>query len=432
MKINTFEIENFRCVRSARFEFDPRLNIFIGANGAGKSTILSCLAILLSKLTARVLNPAANGRMITPDDISKGENFARCAIGLDYEGDSLRWTTARKKSAGAKPACSNQGDLKLLAEKIRFGLERGEPLSAPLAAFYPTNRHVSRIPLRIRKKHQFDQFHALENSLGNRTEETDFRLFFEWFRNQEDFENEQLRRQIERGVPPALCKRDRQLEAVRKAIGVLMPGFTGLSVTRKPRLRMVIEKAGIEFGIDELSDGEKCLLALVADMARRLALSNPGAKYPLSSRAVFLIDEIELHLHPEWQRRIVPGLLEAFPCSQFFITTHSPQVLGEIKNSDSIWILRPGQPPVHPRRAYGLTSSETLLELMDARDRSPEVSAEIGEIDEIIDAENYDLARKRIHRLAQKVGVIPAIIEANATLAMYGEEQAELDNIGND
>ncbi len=175
-------------------------------------------------------------------------------------------------------------------------------------------------------------------------------MFFEWFRNREDLENELFRSAHTEG---RLYDGDPQLNAVRAAIHAMMPGFSSPQVKRQPSLHMVIKKGDEKFKIQDLSDGEKCLLALVGDMARRIAMANPSAPNPLEAEAVFLIDEIELHLHPAWQRMIVPRLLEVFPNSQFFVTTHSPQVLGEVKDTDSIWIMKPGEQPYHPGQSSG-------------------------------------------------------------------------------
>lgn len=192
----------------------------------------------------------------------------------------------------------------------------------------------------------------------------------------------------------------------------------------------MIKKGKNEFRIQELSDGEKCLLALVADMARRIAMANPSVPNPLDAEAVFLIDEIELHLHPAWQRMIVPKLLEVFPNCQFFITTHSPQVLGEVQDTKSIWLLKPGEPPDHPDRAYGLNSNEVLGEIMGAQERSLGVQEQLQKIDSFINNEKFNEARQTIQALAKQTKIIPALLEANSMLTMLGEEQADLDNLG--
>ena len=107
-------------------------------------------------------------------------------------------------------------------------------------------------------------------------------------------------------------RRDPQLEAVRRAVPILIDGFKNLRVQRAP-LRMVVTKGASTLYVDRLSDGEKCLLAMVGDIARRLAMANPYADDPLLGGGVILIDEIELHLHPLWQRLVVPALEHMLP-----------------------------------------------------------------------------------------------------------------------
>ena len=220
---------------------------------------------------------------------------------------------------------------------------------------------------------------------------------------------------------------DSQLNAVRNALELLMPEYHSLRVRRSP-LRMVVTKGEEEFRLEELSDGEKCLLVLIADMARRMAMANPAMENPLEAEAVFLIDEIELHLHPSWQRRILPGLLRVFPHSQFFVTTHSPQVLGEVEDTQSIWCMVQGIQPYHPERAYGLTSGEILGELMGTADRSAVVEKELDHINSLIDEEKFDEARQQIRNLAQKTKNIPSLLYFNTILTMLGEEQVDLEN----
>ena len=167
---------------------------------------------------------------------------------------------------------------------------------------------------------------------------------------------------------------------------------------------------------------------MIGDIARRLAIANPGRDNPLDGEAVILIDEIELHLHPKWQRMIIPGLLKTFPNCQFLVTSHSPQVLGEIEDTNYIWILEEEEEPYHPSCAYGMESSELLREVMGAESRNADVSKELEEIDRLIASENFEEARSAIQRLAKKTGEIPAIISANSYLTMMGQEQAEIED----
>ena len=96
---------------------------------------------------------------------------------------------------------------------------------------------------------------------------------------------------------------------------------------------MEVVKDGEVFNIEQLSDGEKSLIAMIGDLARRLSIANPGVREPLHGRGIVLIDEVELHLHPAWQRDILPRLMNTFPNVQFMVTTHSPLVLAQLNSA---------------------------------------------------------------------------------------------------
>lgn len=123
---------------------------------------------------------------------------------------------------------------------------------------------------------------------------------------------------------------------MRKAIEAMLPGMSNPRIKLSP-LRFVVSvqsddgKLEEELSIDQLSGGYRIMLALAADLARRMAQGNPHLPDPLQSEAVVLIDEIELHLHPSWQQRILADLTRTFPNTQFIVSTHSPQVLTTVK-----------------------------------------------------------------------------------------------------
>jgi predicted ATP-binding protein involved in virulence len=160
---------------------------------------------------------------------------------------------------------------------------------------------------------------------------------------------------------------------------------------------MVISKDNIRLAIDQLSDGEKCYIAMIGDLARRMAVANPHAENSLNCGGIVLIDEVELHLHPEWRRRIVPSLRKIFPNIQFIITTYSPQVLGEIKDMDVIKLLKKDGNVIAQKAlsVFGRDSSFILEEFMDTPEKNSEVSEKIGEMYRYINVKNY-LAAERI------------------------------------
>ena len=104
----------------------------------------------------------------------------------------------------------------------------------------------------------------------------------------------------------------------------------------EPGLRLVVSKRGQQLDLTQLSDGERSLLAMMMDLCRRLSLANPELNDPLQGAGVVLIDEIELHLHPKWQREIVEKLRRTFPRIQFVLTTHSPFLIQSLRDGELI------------------------------------------------------------------------------------------------
>lgn len=156
--------------------------------------------------------------------------------------------------------------------------------------------------------------------------------FFEWYRDREAEEVIEVRERND------FAYSDPMLKCTKTAIEAMIGNVTNLRIRRNP-VRMVADKSGKEIRVDLLSDGEKCTLAMFGDLARRLALANPGLENPLEGEGIVLIDEIELHMHPLWQRKILRVLRDTFPNIQFIITTHSPQILGEADDRYNIYVL---------------------------------------------------------------------------------------------
>jgi predicted ATP-binding protein involved in virulence len=130
----------------------------------------------------------------------------------------------------------------------------------------------------------------------------------------------------------ALVNQGRELEVVTQTIEKFIPEYKNLRVTRIPVPHMLIEKNNKTLSLNQLSDGEKNMIAMVGDIARRLSMANPNLDNPLEGDGIVMIDEVDLHLHPNWQQRILVSLEEAFPNIQFIVTTHSPQVLTTVKS----------------------------------------------------------------------------------------------------
>ena len=416
MHIHNLTLENFRSARKVSVDLDARLNVFVGANGTGKSTVLDAAVILLSWLVNRIASHRASGRRIAETDIKNGWQWSRLEIGLclPAEQASSTWTVARarKGHTGKQGAPHLQGASRTAAVWQNWA---ADGLNLPLAVHYPVDRAVLDIPLRIRKPHTFEPLTAHESCL---TGGPNFRTFFEWFRQREDLENEN-RKYSGGGSQREGCQfPDPQLEAVRVALRRLMPGFKEPTVRRSP-LRMEIIKRGQPLLVNQLSDGEKCLMAMVGDLARRLAIANPARKNPLDGEGIVLIDEVDLHLHPRWQRALVPNLLKVFKRCQFLLSTHSPHVVTHVQPK-SIFLLdaKPNSLQVkRPRASYGKTVERILEDLMGLETTRPDAIAKrFRAIYGLIRAGSLAEAQASIDALEAEIGADPELVKAHVLI----------------
>lgn len=420
MYIHSLDLMHFRGFKHLPIELNQQLNVFVGMNGAGKSSILDASAILLSWLTNRIKSHTASGRPVAESDIKNGESICilTALLKTSPTSENVSWNLAKnRKGYKHQSHTSILKVLNYLVSEIQTQITetKGET-NIPLFIYYPVNRAVLDIPLRIREKHQFDLLTAYEGAL---TGGANFRTFFEWFRECEDLENEHRRYLDDEVKPDDFQFPNLQLEAVRHALRILMPEFTDLTVRRNP-LRMEVNKNGKRLTVNQLSDGEKCLMAMVGDLARRMAIANPMRLNPLEGDGVVLIDEIDLHLHPKWQRRVLPSLLEVFPNCQFLISTHSPHVINHVKPEHLFFLNMNEQhhlEVIRPQESYGKTIDRVLEDLMGVEHSRPNsVENDIRQIyDNIRDGE-LEYAKNGIEALRNMIGDDPELAKAEVLI----------------
>jgi len=437
MKVKRLKMVSFRGISDLTLEFDETEPIvFIGINGVGKSSILDCLAVLLSQLIGRIaqhedtsyIGASINAGQINIREVH-GSNvqlnlgyanqqisFAERDIKLrDFSGQDITnernkthntittaldlrevtWSLKKFRKERSADTSSDLVELEAIVDDITNQLEARPEKNLPLALYYPVNRAVLNVSLEITNEHSFEQIDAYDQALAG--VQISFGRFFQWFRALEDLENEERR--------DSPNYRNHQLEAVRQAIYSLLLGFSNLRVRRSP-LRMTITKQGKELIVNQLSDGEKGLLALAGDLARRLAIANPSLPDPLEGSGVVLIDEIELHLHPKWQREIIPALTRTFPNCQFIVTTHSPQVISQVK-PEGIFILEKTEEGIVARRpesSYGRDSNRILEDLMDVPERPQRIKDELRQLFRLIDKGDIEGAKQLRQQIEDEIG----------------------------
>jgi len=421
MHLIKLHLKHFRAADDIEVLFNRRLNVFYGVNGAGKSTILDATAIALSWLANRIRSEKASGRSIREIDIQNGIRSCMISVLGEHADTSFEIHPAKTRKGYAINGSRFAANIRPVIEKIQCCLSSECQCNIPLLAYYPVNRVVLDIPLRIKTKHVFERVDAYDGSL---TSAANFRTFFEWFRDREDTENALLKPILglsakELNTLDRKKYEDHQLQAVREAIYTFMPGFSDLTVQRSP-LRMEVKKDKKILQVDQLSDGEKCLMAMMGDIARRLAIANPKSQNPLKeTEGVILIDEIDLHLHPTWQHEVIPRLLKTFPKCQFLISTHSPHVITHVPSESIFALTMQGENIAieHALESYGKNVERILEDFMEMKTTRPNrVAVDLNTIYTLIDAGKLDNAKKKIEVLRGILGSDPELTRSAALI----------------
>ena len=389
MRINKVYLKDFRGIHEAEIDFDGKSIVLFGINGSGKSSVFQAINLVLERLINKIVqNRFKQGIKMANTDVRSGTS--QCEISVDFSFNGKTYSYGRKMDKKLNKQIGNRTkELETFVNSYMQAfksiyddtLEQGSNI--PIYVNYGVNRLVADIPLRIRKTHVFDPLYTYENAIQSTV---NFRTFFEWYRNREDYENEVRSRDN-----PQYC--DTQLQAVRNAAEKMMPGFTKLRVTRNP-LKMVICKEGVSFDVKQLSDGERCLLALIGDLARRASMANDN---PFECEGIVIIDEIELHLHPTWQRRIIATLRDIFPNIQFLLSTHSPQVLGNIPDEMKVFKLSSVGSKIaisEMQTLRGWDVNSILENHMQTSSQNLEIREQISNAHDLITTGEYDSAEE--------------------------------------
>lgn len=379
-RIKKLVLEGFRGFEKTELLF-PASNILllIGDNGKGKTAILDSISYLWSDFVKRLKPEHRKGiPSIQGSDVNK--IVQKTTVQGTFETDKNPFVITLTNSAVAK---------KDLNETYHQFLALFEPEitlhpPAPILAYYQSVRFFKPIK----------DFKNLVRS--DRTPKTDFpyydilstpfQLTFEdfqtWFRLEEDQENDAIRRLQDFNYtnPPLAVVR----ESIHEFFNYLEGGetiYTQLRVQRTGvKSKLMIQKNQTEFELEQLSDGERMLLLIVCDIARRLALaqglkeSNSLKVNPLEGCGIVMIDEIDMHLHPKWQGTVLSAFHQTFPNIQFIVASHSTQVLSQVRR-ESIRILEDGQILMPSSNPIGRDANAILEEIQQVSKRPKAIEA---------------------------------------------------------
>lgn len=380
MKLNHLSLENFRACQQLDMALGRRLTVLLGNNGSGKTSVLDGIAIGLGAVLTHL--PSVSGITFR----KSGDIRQKTGLLAPYTRVTLETTTGLswdrtkrrdKSKATAKATPSALGVKAMEAYLDEFIIDRhnrGELYELPVVAYYGVSRAVLEPPLRRRG---FPKAHTRLEALSNALEaQSSFKSAFIWFYNKE---NEENRLQKERRDFDASLK---ELDAVRRAISRIFPEISNPRIELNP-LRLVVTINDESLDLMQLSDGYKTMLGLVIDLGMRMGLANPHLEDPLSAEAVVMIDEVDLHLHPAWQQRVLGDLLGTFSNTQFILTTHSPFIVEALNNHLKRHKLgREATGDVEIDDLLPLAADDVCAYLMEASHLHPLMDAELGLIDD--------------------------------------------------
>jgi len=409
MKIKEIEFSNYRGFKGERrIVFQKNVNVFLGANGAGKSSLLDLIASFLNQFTIK-FSGNSNRELVyqlSMFDIHIEEDETHNKITIERDNKLISWQLKRNFKNGK----NNFKSLNNYIDQAQNELKSDTKMSIPVIKYFHSLRTTQEKQNggRSRKRYLAEQLKAHEGAFDNFYE---FNDFVNWFVETENKEN-RTKVKLE-----DLSYTNPELDALRKALHVFLGDFPSgnyanlrveeriFNVKTSEKSSLVIDKNGKTFNLKQLSDGEKTLILTVADIAHRLAIANPGlGKNCLSGEGIVLLDEIDLHLHPAWQRDVIPCLLAAFPNIQFFISTHSPQVLSSV-NEENIFIIEDFEIIDNVPHTYGKDSNSILWDVFGVVERPVHSKDKLNELYELMAQENQqEKAEILLEELAEQLG----------------------------
>lgn len=396
MHIRWIELQGYRCFEHQRIELHDEQTVFFGDNGSGKSALVDAITTLFSGMpgfSQGLLSLEDDDlRVTTSEDAGAWQRLragsAKLEICVVKDGKEQTWSSERIR--GKKNTTRSGGFEKSILKSV----ERG--LALPLVIVYRANR-----PWRDERANgdnkKGDPLTAYEDALDAGLSLAELRT---WWRAQDHVRS--------RGGESLLL--DAVEEAIAQVTARLVDGGDSGSPSDDSIQLPVFDPQESDVVLDipeqgrltlgELSDGYRCVIAMVADIARRAAQLNPvqGADILEATGGVVVVDELDLHLHPKWQMTILPILRDLFPGVQFVVTTHSPQILSSVP-AESVRLLGGRGEVFSVNAAKGLDINTILRDLMGAPPRPLAFEQKIGEISELITEGEFKDARERLDEL---------------------------------
>ncbi len=433
MHLRNVRLNNFRCFQELDVPLHPRLTVLVAENSGGKTSVLDAIAVGLSPILGNL--SSANQRLSGPgikdtdfrielrespigNSRSVASDFTQVVIETT---NGLKWDVWKPSAPGKLPDEKiGQAELTAHTAKLLDSLNTPNPALLPVFAYYGARRGWIVIPERLRGS-KVDHSQPTSALVGALDSLSDFKEMLNWFDAEEAAELRSRQGSLfEEYTEPV--RNFFALKDVRSTIVSILDGaYDHPRFNEKHRFVVHSKADKVDLQVSQLSQGYQSMLALGMDFARRLGIANshlhlkesafdwsPIERYveehwkfgvPSATRgatwapAVMLVDEIDLHLHPSWQQRVIGDLLRTFPCTQFIVTTHSPQVISTVP-TECIRIIKDGSLYAATPGTDGAEAQRVLRDVFGVSPRPDTLmSRNLDEYLRLIDDRQWDSPR---------------------------------------
>ena len=428
MKLKKVKIINYRCFKEAEIDFDEHTTLIVGKNGAGKTAILDAVAVAISTFLLGI--DVGVSRSISKDDaryefhdldgtVDPQHQFP---VNIESIGDILdnynvKWVRSLNSESG-NTTVKEARELTNISKGVQNRIMTGDKsLNLPLISYYGTGRLYAQKKEKKNIK-SLTEFKRQVGYVDCMAAESNEKLMLNWFQIQtlKSLQEQQRTGKVEKPlllktVESAICKCFERISGSKNA-DIVFDLDTHRLVLNFESGDGSLQK----FAMDEMSDGYKNTLSMIGDIAYRMAVLNPmlGDKVLEETSGVVMIDEIDLHLHPQWQQTIISDLNTIFPKIQFIVSSHAPAVINSVAK-EQIRILDNGGIYMPAAQTYGRDANSILREVMKVSERPTDIKQRMNLFYSYMDENNYKEADKVLTEIEAIVGATDPDIAAART-----------------
>ena len=412
MNIKRLELTNMRALEYAEFDFTSGMNLLVGVNGVGKTTVLDALRICLSRILPKITSSQSKTESFENESIRGSQTSLTAKLTFEVGQQEFQFVCHQpREKLVAATAKTNTSQIREVMDQRRQPVgqvrrkirDLRETTTAPiLDSFAPSLSALQSAVVSLKKQPLGIYFSTRRSLVSDAAPSTGKTAGTEAVAYAEALRSRELRlvelahwMHAQEVLASEHAPAKKHLSALQRAAKAFLPECKNLRAENSPDPRLLVDKGRMQLDVRQLSDGERGLFAIVLDLARRLSQANPKLPDPVKQgAAIVLIDELDLHLHPRWQRTIVEQLTTTFPNCQFITTTHSPQIVAAVEPEHVL--LLSGAGVFRPDRTFGMDSNWILRHLMEADDRPLDATEKIKAIESLINKAEFKKARTAI------------------------------------